>query len=103
MVMISTGLGFLVPLIWVALALLASKIGLRGYAPKPFDACIVLLISSLSYCLVGVFLKSKRAVNNPSESYSPKTSHTFFFIKIKYWSVISLIIISVILIDHYYL
>ncbi len=102
--MMWTRLGFIVPLVWVGLAIVFSKIGLKTYLPQPFDACVVLFLCALIYYAVGKNLNKENAVDTkgmPAKALNNKSHHTFFFIKIEYWSFIALALITVILVNHF--
>ena len=72
------GLGFLLPLTWVALATLAVAFDLNSYIPKPGSSALLLTGTGVLSGVYGFIIKKK--AKNPK-------AHTFFFLKLEYWTI----------------
>ena len=74
-----SGLGFLVPLTWVILAITASELDFNSYVPKPGSSALILTATGLLSLVYGLIIRKK--------AQNPK-AHSFFFIRMEYWSVL---------------
>ena len=97
-------LGFLVPLIWVLLAVLANVINLKSYVSKPLDASVILILAGLIYWFLGRKINANtvhEVIDKKSgETITINNIHTFFFIRIEYWSVIAIAFAIFIYLKH---
>ena len=95
-----SGMGFLVPAIWFLLAMLATETDLAATIPKPESSSLILVVSGVIYWFLGRFLNKKSSMeriyekteeDDDVEELKIRKSHSFFFIAIEYWSVISFV------------
>ncbi len=87
--------GFIVPLLWLALVGIASALNLQSFVSKPLDASIILIISAAFYWVLGKKInkntKFEAIEKQTGQAVTIDNSHTFFFIKVEYWSIIAIL------------
>lgn len=78
------GLGFLVPLVWVASLLITSGlVGERYYEAHGWPKLLAGLLAAVATGILGARLNKDRSGSN---------THTFFFLNMEIWALISVVI-----------